>query len=397
MRPFTVLLFLSLSHFLVDFMIGVWPVFKTMAGLDLAYAGMIYAVSSSLGEGMQVFFGNWSDRGWRQVLILGGMACTTLGAFFAFTTSYALLFVFFITLCFGSGAFHPSAVGLISRLTHNKKSFYITIFAAFGSLGMAFSQIVYSGVYGFFSGNTLILILPTLALILILRYKKVVKAPVNTSQSLSKPRFRVFIEFFKKASLRQLYFSQLCNQTVAWGLFFLLPDVLKSRGYDDWIVYGGGHMTYVLGSVFFLIPSGLLADRFSSRSVILGATLIGFMLFYTFLSFPELSDEATLALLFAMGATISVVNPVSVAFGNKLAPEHPGMISAFLMGCVWFVSEFIGPGGGGLLTKLFVEDAPARALMILGSAFVGGLFFALKLPVDAPAVVPNFAHETEKS
>lgn len=382
-HPITVLLLLSVAHFLVDFTIGIWPVYKTMAELDLAAAGMIYAVSASLGEGMQAFFGNWSDRGWRKVLILGGMACTTLGAFFAFTTNYAWLFLMFLILCLGSGAFHPSAVGLISRLTQTKKSLYITVFAAFGSLGLATSQIIYAAVYGHFNGNTLLIMVPTLALVLFSMQKKLLQTPVVKGEGAREaPRFRLFLDFFKKEDLRHLYLSQICNQTVAWGFLFLLPDVLKTRGYDDWIVYGGGHLIYILGSVLCLIPSGLLADRLSSRSVILTGTIAGGLLYYTFLSYPEMSDGLTLTLLFAMGGSIGIVNPVSVAFGNKLAPEHPGMVSAFLMGCVWCVSEFIGPGGGGLLTKLFDEDAPARALMLIGISFALGLYVASKLPVE---------------
>lgn len=381
-RPYATLLLLSIGHFLVDFMIGIWPVYKTMAGIDLAVAGMIYAISATLGEGMQAIFGNMSDRGWRKPLVLGGMLVTTVGSLFAFTTDYSVLFIIFLIICTGSGAFHPAAMGLVSRLSEKNKSFYVTHFAAFGSLGLATSQIVYAYLYGALDGNTLYIALPTIAVILFSLQKRWVVTPKRIQGEAPAPHFKLFFEFFKRKEMRSLYLSQVCNQTILWSTIFLLPDVLKSRGYSDWVVFGGGHFIFIMGGVCLLMPSGLLADRFSSRSVIVSACAFGGLLLYSFLAFPQLSDMATLSILFCLGASLSIVNPVSVALGHRFAPDHPGMVSAYLMGCVWCVSEFLGPGGGGLLTKLFEEDAPARALMVIGLLSIAGFYFANTLPAE---------------
>jgi FSR family fosmidomycin resistance protein-like MFS transporter len=90
-----------------------------------------------------------------------------------------------------------------------------------------------------------------------------------------------------------------------------------------------------------------------------------------------------LPLLFLLGAALGLLNPVCVALGNKLDPHNPGMVSAFLMGTVWCVSEVIGPAGGGLLTKLFTEDAPANALALLSIMMGAGLLLSLMLPKAA--------------
>lgn len=378
-KPASALILLSLSHFLVDFMIGIWPVFKTIAHLDLALAGIIYAVGAAFGEGMQVVFGRLADGGLRKALILSGIFLSSLGALYAYTDNYWVLFGLFALVCMGSGAFHPAAVGLVSQLTETKKGTFITFFATFGSLGLAASQIVYAKAYHLSAGSTLFLLIPA-CLLIIFSLQKTLYAKKVSHVPKENPGFRQFLTFFKHDGLRKLYFSQICNQAIAWGFIFLLPDVLQSRGYDDWIVFGGGHLTYVMGGVIFLIPTGYLADKYSSRSVIFYASLIGMLFFYTFLFIPGWSNEMSLFLLFGMGAAISIVNPISIAFGTKLAPEHPGMVSAFLMGCVWCVSECVGPGAGGLMTKLFLEDAPARSLMILGSLFFIGLLVAYKLP-----------------
>ena len=84
-----------------------------------------------------------------------------------------------------------------------------------------------------------------------------------------------------------------------------------------------------------------------------------------------------------MGTCIQVINPIIVAYGNRLIPESPGMISALLMGCALCLAEGIGQGGGGLLTRLFDEQATAKALAILGLFPLVGIGFTFLLPQKA--------------
>ena len=139
-------------------------------------------------------------------------------------------------------------------------------------------------------------------------------------------------------------------------------------------------MAFVIGAVFTMIPSGFLADRFSSRAVILYSTLVGMVLFYVFLMVPQLSTIYLLPLLFASGASLAIAQPLSVALGNILGKKNPGMASAFTMGLVWCVSETVGPAGAGLLSKVFSSDGPAKALMVLGCLLILMLYAVYRLP-----------------
>jgi FSR family fosmidomycin resistance protein-like MFS transporter len=65
-----------------------------------------------------------------------------------------------------------------------------------------------------------------------------------------------------------------------------------------------------------------------------------------------------------------------------MAPEHKASIGAFLMGMVWCVSEAIGQCGGGVLTTFFSDDAPAKALEVIGALFLVGLLAAARLPQE---------------
>lgn len=379
------IMFLWIGHFFVDFMLGVWPVYKTMSGLDLAAAGTIAASCAFLGEGMQLLFGSLCDKGHKKRLVIFGLLFTCANALLILTQNYVVLFCLFLFTCLGSGAFHPAATSLIGGLTENRKSFYISVFASGGALGMALSQITFSKLLLILENHIVLIVIPTILLIgLMLFFGYLQKENVISK----KEPFSIknFKHFFKNKDLRSLYINQVCNQTIAWAAIFLLPDVLVSRGYSDTIAFGGGHFSFIVGSALMMIPSGYLADKYSSQKVMFIATSIGMVFFYAFLFLPNLESFPLLVILFVMGAAIGVVQPVAVAFGNILCKSRPGMVSAFLMGLVWCVSECLGPAGGGFLTKLFVDDAPAKALSLIGILFFISLGATALLPKKAADV-----------
>lgn len=386
-------LFIWMAHFAVDTMIGLWAVYKTMAHLDLAIAGFIAGTCAFIGEGLQIYFGSLSDRGFRRALIIGGVTVSACSSLMAYTDNYALLFFLFMLTCIGSGAFHPAAAGLMGDLSPRRKGLLITFFASGGSFGLAFSQIVFANTFYLFEGHTILMALPILLLSATMLLIGIKDPRVPTAENKNKKfSFSTMGNLFRRRDLRLVYLSQVFNQTLFWGFVFLLPDILESREFSSWISLGGGHLFLIIGGAIMMVPAGFLADRFSSRSVIIGSTVSSLILLYTFLFLPTLDDVFVLPLLFTLGASLGVVTPVNVAFGNKLAPEHPGLISAFLMGMVWCVAEGLGQGGGGLLTKLFDSDAPARALGVLGITLFAGLAISLKLPDDT--VEPVLQEET---
>lgn len=375
------------AHFIVDFMVGIWSVFKTISGLDIGIAGIIAGLCGFLGEGSQLFFGPLTDRGYKKILVVTGLILATASAFLSYMNAYTLFFLLYLCTCLGSGAFHPPAVSMAGGLTQSRKSLFIAIFATGGSLGMACSQIVFSKVHAHFEGSTWLLIAPALSLACVciaMGYWR--KEPLLGSPH-SRPAFgrEMFRTYFQNKSLKMLYIAQVFNQTISWGAIFILPDILATRGYEPEIAFGGGHFVYIMGGVLMMIPSGYFADRFSSRLVILTASAIGMVLLYAFLFFPYLPVYLLLPLLACVGATLGILQPVSVGLGNKIGKEFPGLVSAFTMGLVWCFSEMIGPGCVGLFTHLFEEDAPAKALMLLCLLFPPAIYAAYLLPKEEVA------------
>lgn len=383
--PYLTFFLLWLGHFLVDYMIGVWAIYKTIAGLDIAIAGLIAAASAFAGEGMQIVFGSLSDRGYRKILIALGVAMTTCSALLGYTRDYSLLFLLFMLTCLGSGAFHPSAAGLVGKLSDKRRGLFMTIFQSGGAFGLALSQLIFVSLYTYLNGNTFIMAIPSFCLVGAIAFFGFSEAP-TPALSGKKIDLKVFYRFFQNKDLRNLYITQLLNQSLSWGLIFLLPDLLKYRQYPDWLSLGGGHLCYILGSAFMIIPAGWLADKVGSKRLIFYAQLTACVLFYLFLSNTFLPPVLVCVLLCALGASQGSVSPIIVVMGTQLVPSRPGMVSAFLMGLVWCIAEGIGQGGGGVMTKLFADNATAKSLAILGILPLLSLWVVNRLPESAAEV-----------
>ena len=145
-------------------------------------------------------------------------------------------------------------------------------------------------------------------------------------------------------------------------------------------------MMFILGSAVIMIPAGYLADRYSSRKVLLISITASLVLLYTLLLNPLMNDYTLLLVLFAMGAAFGANSPVSILLGTRLVPSQKGLVSAFSMGLVWCVSEGIGQGLGGFLATCFSTDAPAKALAILGTLLFAGVITAYLLPQKEEAI-----------
>lgn len=370
------------GHFLVDVMIGIWPVYKSLAQIDLAQAGLIVAGGAFIGEGSQLFFGSLSDKGYRHICIIFGILMAMASAFLAYTTTIGILFVLYMTTCIGSGCFHPSASSLINTIMPSKRGLLMTLFASGGSLGLACSQLIFTNSYHIFDGKTIWMATPLVVLAIVLLFFRPAKADNGMPVSGRKAKLSDCFSFFKNPTLRSLYLSQVANQSLYWGMVFILPDVLKSLGHADWISYGGGHFCFILGGALMMVPGGFIADKYSPRLLMLVLGIIGVFSFYTIILFGGFSLFLTLPILFILGACLAVMNPVAVSFGVRLVPHAPGTVSAFLMGLVWCVSEALGPGGVGLMSKMFTDYAPVKALAILGLFFFVQIYHTLLLPKE---------------
>lgn len=367
-----------LGHLILDFMLGVWPVFKILAELDLAKAGLIAGIGMFVGEGSQLLFGFLSDRGYHKKLIIAGILLASSVSFLAYSKSYLLLFLLILFTYIGAGAFHPAAAGMVGSWSNARKGIYLTLFSSGGMAGSALSQSIFSKSFEFFNGHTLIFLIPAAFLGIWFYFHSF--PPQKLSEK--KVNLRRFLKWIKpqKKELVTLYLTQVFMQSLIFSFIFLLPDILYLRGYEEWFCLGGAHFCFVIGSALMSVPAGYFADRYSHRSVLIVAVLASVLGFYFFLLTSPLSTLMTAFLLIGMGGCMGILHPVIVAAGNGLVPVHASsVISASLMGGASCLAGF-GLIATGFMADMFTHESPIKALEILGILFTIIIFLIFQLP-----------------
>lgn len=374
-----------IAHFFIDFMIGVWPIYKTMIGFDLVLAGLIAGISMFIGEGLQLYFGALSDRGFHQRLLTLGVGLTLVVPFISYTTHPLILF--FLVLCsfIGSGAFHPAAAGMIVGLSKGYRSLFIALFSCGGTAGAAVGQYLFTKAHKHFDGNTTIFLIPILLVTIccgLFRFPK-----LENEETAKTTDFKKSLGMLKekKFELSILYAIQLALQIINLSFVFLLPDILKERGHPEWFYLGGAHFFYIGGAALISLPVGYCIDRLGYQPILIGIILASFCLFYLFLTSALLSLGMTIALLVLIGGTMGIIVPVAVAGGNSLVPSSAsGLVSAIYMGGCSCLAGF-GPMLASLIATQFDGEAAVRSLQVLSVLFIVALFLFYLLPRKAAA------------
>lgn len=371
------LLLLWAGHVCVDFFTGIWAIYKTLAAVNIATAGLITGISGFVGELSQLFFGYFSDRGHRKLILMIGLLLSSAILCVTFVEGVMGLFLLLLALMIGSSAFHPAATGIAASLSEDRKGQAILFFSFGGAVGFAISQLAFTKILHVFDGHAYVLFLPLIVVFLVVlmhRFPQTASGKRGlTWQSFCAPFYT------RRKELILLYLSQVFYQGLRSTLFFLFPDIFMLKGYHSWICMGGGHLCFVAGSFLTLVPAGYLSDRFGQKSILLITISATTLLFYTFLMLDALPISMTLVLLICLGAFFGIINPLVISWGNYLVPESPSTVSAILMGFAWCVGN-LGPACAGLLIPRFSENAYIHTLSIMGILLVAVFFFILLMP-----------------
>jgi len=356
------LLALACGHFAVDCCTGVWPVFKTLAHLDLTRAGFIATAAGMAGNGLQIVFGVLADGGRRKALLLCGVGLAGGVTLLPFAGSYPAMFALVLVTYVGSAAFHPSAAGAATAIARVRTGLTIGLFMAGGYLGYAVSQVVFSSIFTAAAHLTpAILALPALAAGAIASW--VPAAPGGRRKAAGETWAALRPH---AARIAALFAVQVFTTGINLSFIFLLPDLLQSRGAPGWMVQGGGHFALVAGGCLSLLPAGHAADRWGARRVLVVANVASLLLLFALLSRHGASG-LDLALVALFGGCNGMNNVVAVAEGNRTLPGRTSAASALLMGTPWCLAA-LGPSLAGLLANPATGGTPTRALAWLSLA-----------------------------
>jgi FSR family fosmidomycin resistance protein-like MFS transporter len=380
---------LWISHLLMDFMIGVWPIYKTLVKLDLIVAGLIASLGMFIGEGLQLFFGYLSDKGYQQKLLALGIGLTVTIPFLSYVESMWLLFAMTLSACVGSSAFHPSGSLIAMAGNPSRQSLLIALFACGGMVGASLSQIGYVYLYEKFAGHLWFLALPIVVCSLgcaFFSFPKVEKQE-------KKANFRQVLQVLQshKFKLTLLYVIHVLLQIVALSFTFLLPEILLIKGYEKWFCLGGGYFCYIMGSVVTSIPIGHCVDKKGYRVVLAAIVVASALLIYSFLWVESLSLSLPILLLLLLGGTMGVIIPVVVAGGiQDVPPSTRSLISALYMGGTACVAA-VGPFLASILASFFEDQGAITVVQGLSSLLILALILIYYLPETLPQQVPRLA------
>ena len=370
------LFFLWIAHFFMDFFTGIWPIYKTLAQIDVAKAGLIVGISGFAGEILQLYSGYLCDRGHRKKMLILGLVLASAILWVTFTHEIMPCFMLLLLLMIGSGAFHPAAAGMASILSPQKGRM-VLIFASGGAIGLGVSQIAFTQLMNVFEGHAWIALVPLAIVLFSLFLHPFPKQETAVTAVPLKDFFKPLMQYRRPLFL--LYISQVSTQALYMSIMFLLPDLLRANACHSWLCMGGGHLCFVLAAAVTMIPAGYLCDKYGQKSVLLFVVSAAICLYYLFLGKPGLSFGATLALMAALGGVIGIINPIIVSWGNRLVPESPSTVSALLMGFAWCVGN-LGPTASGLITQFFPENPFPQTLSIMGALLFLILFCIILMP-----------------
>lgn len=341
----TSLLVLALGHLAVDCCTGIWPVYKTLAGIDLALAGLIATTGSFVGNGLQLVFGALADRGWRKHLLVGGLLLVGGVMLVPYVQSPLLLMLLALATSIGSAAFHPTGAGTASGLSRERTGVVVAVFLAGGYLGYALSQLVFTAAYRATQGRTapllLIPVVAALAVGLTLRVPAAAPGAAALQWSVLRAALR---------PLAPLFGVQAFASAINMAVIFLLPDLLIAKGAPEWVSQGGAHFALVAGGCLSLVPAGHAADRLGARRVLLLVNSVtGVLLLGLLLASPL--PAAILVLAAAFGAFNSANNVVVLAEGNRTLPGQASGVSSLLMGLPWCAAS-VSPVIAGAIARV---------------------------------------------
>jgi FSR family fosmidomycin resistance protein-like MFS transporter len=384
-----------IAHTMVDFMgMSVWPVYKTLAGLDVAKAGWIATVVAMSGTVLQPLFGSIADRfGARRVILVGALLTSfalllgpladyqvtlnrLLPTLFGLSGFYLVVFIILAAGRLGQDMFHPAGAGLAGSFSIQRGSTFLAIFIAVGSIGFGLSQLAFRTAYNNLGHHTEILLIPAATLWV---FVWVWCRPAELQHS---KRISVI------ASLRALrpvagqilalFLILAISSGVLSGLFFLMPEFAHEKGYPAWIGQGGAFGLLIFGATVFMIPMGHLADRIGRRRTLITMTILSAISYHAIVRLT-LPVPAFVVLCVVGGAFLGTVNPLGVAFGQRIAPrENVSIVSAILMGWAWCLASTVPSIAGELYTRL--GNNASKTLMLLGSANVVMVLLGFLLP-----------------
>ena len=192
-----------------------------------------------------------------------------------------------------------------------------------------------------------------------------------------------YVEFLRKnKSFRKLFISDMVMFTGDWFTVIAM-FLLAAEATDDSPLAIAGVLVARSFTFAPLEPiTGMLADRYSRKALMLGSNLLSFFILVTFLSLDLMGDLFTVYLL-AISLVIgrAVYDPAQTAYLPNVCTEEELLTANALVSGGWSASMGFGAGIGGLVISQYGIEV---GLMIDSVTFLFAAVMISTLPQGGP-------------
>ncbi len=371
----------SLGHFAVDWCQGAVPALLPYFILqyDLSYreaATLIFA-NMMVASVIQPVFGYYSDKVSKPWFVpLGPLLAGASVVWIGFSTSYASLFAAAMMCGLGSSLFHPEGALMVNRIAGGEKGRALGSFSVGGNAGFAVGPAA-AGLcaYGVgIEGLALFgVVNAAIAAAIFFCMPRALRAAAQSEAAAKKKRGAAENDWasFGKLSViilaRALGFT-LCNTFIPLYWIHVL-------GADEGAGSTALSILFTVGACL-TYGGGLLADRFSMRTIIRGAFLVMIPAMFLLTNSTDVT-VATALLLPAAAAIFMPYSPI-VVLGQTYLAKNAGFASGVTLGLTTTLGGLFAPVVGWAADLWGLQNA----LQILWVAGIAGLAAAVSLPKD---------------
>lgn len=371
----------SLGHFAVDWCQGAVPALLPYFILqyDLSYreaATLIFA-NMMVASVIQPVFGYYSDKVSKPWFVpLGPLLAGASVVWIGFSTSYASLFAAAMMCGLGSSLFHPEGALMVNRIAGGEKGRALGAFSVGGNAGFAVGPAA-AGLCAYGAGIEGLALFgvvnAAIAAAIFFCMPRALRAAAQSEAAAKKKRGAAENDWasFGKLSViilaRALGFT-LCNTFIPLYWIHVL-------GTDEGAGSTALSILFTVGACL-TYGGGLLADRFSMRTIIRGA----FLVMIPAMCLLTNSTDVTVATALLLPAAAAIFMPYSpiVVLGQTYLAKNAGFASGVTLGLTTTLGGLFAPVVGWAADLWGLQNA----LQILWAAGIAGLAAAMSLPKD---------------
>ena len=360
---YTILVIISISHFLNDMIQSVvpsiYPMIKEDFSLSFAEIGLITFVFQLASSILQPFTGLYADRHPQPYALSLGMCFTLAGLLLlAFAGNFWMIILAVSIIGFGSTVFHPEASRVAQMASGGKKSLAQSIFQVGGNGGSAVGPLLAAIIVLPFgqwaiSWFAIAAIFASLIMLKVGRWYKAliayredhsIAAPApNTDISALRKRMALIILVVLVFSK---YFYTACITN--YFTFFLIDKFHVSVQTSQFCLFA-----FLAAFAIGTVAGGMFCDRFG-RKYVIWFSILGAAPFALALPFVD-SLWLTVVMAFMSGLVIASAFSSIVVYATDLMPDKLGLIAGIFFGLMFGLGGLGAAFFGWLADKTSVE------------------------------------------